>query len=234
MTPFAIWITGLPASGKSTVRAEVVRQLEASGIHVAVLESDELRKTFSEQPQYNDLERDFFYRSMVFIGRTLLQHGVPVVFDATIFENVTLWDEEAPANLDRFSVAIHKASIAEFIGGLPNGRHSALGNNGINISGGQKQRISIARELYKDIDLLIMDEATSALDSETEGIIQDNIDTLKGTITILIVAHRLSTIKNADRIVLMKQGRIDCVGAYDQLLRQSPDFRRMVELQQLR
>jgi adenylylsulfate kinase len=83
MTPFAIWITGLPASGKSTVRAEVVRQLEASGIHVAVLESDELRKTFSEQPQYNDLERDFFYRSMVFIGRTLLQHGVPVVFDAT-------------------------------------------------------------------------------------------------------------------------------------------------------
>lgn len=158
----------------------------------------------------------------------------PVIFDANMFENVTLWDEENQANLDRFSVAIRKASIAEFVDGLKDGRRTELGNNGINISGGQKQRISIARELYKGIELLIMDEATSALDSETERIIQNNIDSLTGTVTMLIVAHRLSTIKNADRIVLMKKGRIDAIGSYDELLQESPYFRRMVELQQLR
>lgn len=177
---------------------------------------------------YDDINLETIQRRIGYITQE------PVVFDATIFENVTLWDEETPANLERFSVAIRKASIAEFVGGLKEGRLTMLGNNGINISGGQKQRISIARELYKDIDLLIMDEATSALDSETEGIIQDNIQSLQGTVTMLIVAHRLSTIKNANRIVLMKKGRIDSIGSYDQLLHQSSDFKRMVDLQQLR
>jgi adenylylsulfate kinase len=81
--PFAIWLTGLPASGKSTVRKELVKLLETSGIRVAVLESDALRKSFSEEPRYGALERDFFYRSIAFIGRTLVEHGISVIFDAT-------------------------------------------------------------------------------------------------------------------------------------------------------
>ena len=157
----------------------------------------------------------------------------PVIFNATIYDNITFWDERSEANIQRFRETVQKAAILDFIEGLPEKELTELGNNGINISGGQKQRISIARELYKDLDILIMDEATSALDSETERSIQDNIDLLKGAYTILIVAHRLSTVKNADRIVLMNQGEIINVGNYHELLEKEPIFRRMVSLQEL-
>ncbi len=157
----------------------------------------------------------------------------PVVFNDTIFNNITLWAKPTKENIDRFNKAISKAAIDTFIGTLAEKENTLLGNNGINLSGGQKQRISIARELYKDIDILIMDEATSALDSETEKAIQSNIDALKGQYTILIVAHRLSTIKNADRIVLLNNGEIEQAGTYQQLAETTPAFRRMVQLQEL-
>src|SRR5690606_8619266 len=111
-----------------------------------------------------------------------------------------------------------------FIQNLPNGRETELGNNGINLSGGQKQRISIARELYKDIDILIMDEATSALDSETELAIQQSIDMLQGQYTILIVAHRLSTIRNVNHVVYMNNGRIESQGCFSELAKRHPRF----------
>ena len=111
-------------------------------------------------------------------------------------------------NLLRFKEAIKKAAIDEFIESLPEKENTELGNYGINLSAGQKHRISIARELFKEIDILIMDEATSALGSETENMIQENIDALKCQYTILILSHRLSTIKNSDSIVLMYKGSI--------------------------
>jgi len=157
----------------------------------------------------------------------------PVIFNDTIFNNITLWADRTEQNINRFKKAIEKASIAGFISSLLEQDNTTLGNNGINLSGGQKQRISIARELYKEIDILVMDEATSALDSETEKAIQDNIDALKGQYTILIVAHRLSTIKNADRIVLLSNGEIEQVGTYQQLTENAPMFKRMVALQEL-
>src|SRR5579872_4391797 len=80
---FAVWITGLPASGKSTVAANLAAQLQVRGVHVAVLESDELRKIFTPHPRYDAEERDTFYRQMVYLGVLLTQHGVPVLFDAT-------------------------------------------------------------------------------------------------------------------------------------------------------
>lgn len=157
----------------------------------------------------------------------------PVIFNDTIFHNVTLWAEKTPENIQRFQTAIRKAAIDDFISTLPKQEQTQLGNNGINLSGGQKQRISIARELYKDIDILIMDEATSALDSETERMIQDNIDALKGAYTILVVAHRLSTIRNADRIVFLKKGQLEAVGTYQDLIEREGAFRRMAELQEI-
>lgn len=157
----------------------------------------------------------------------------PVIFNDSIFANVTVWAERTPENLTRFHKAIEQAAVAEFINTLPDGEDTVLGNNGVNLSGGQKQRISIARELYKDVDLLIMDEATSALDSETEKAIQSSIDALQGRYTILMVAHRLSTVKRADMIVLMKDGTIRESGSFKELIDQSSVFERMVELQKL-
>jgi subfamily B ATP-binding cassette protein MsbA len=157
----------------------------------------------------------------------------PVIFNDTIFNNITFWGERNIHNLNRFNEALEQASIDRFINELPDGADTMLGNNGINLSGGQRQRISIARELYKDIDILILDEATAALDSEAEKIIQTSIEKLKGRYTILVVAHRLATIRNADRIVLMQQGRIEEVGNFDNLMKRNNSFKRMVELQEL-
>ncbi len=157
----------------------------------------------------------------------------PAIFNDTVFNNITFWAEPTEENERRFRDAVKKASLFEVIEAMESKEQTVLGTNGVNLSGGQKQRISIARELYKDIDILILDEATSALDSETERAIQENIDNLKGTYTILIVAHRLSTVRNADRIVLMEKGSIQHTDTFTGLMESSPNFARMVKLQEL-
>ena len=103
----------------------------------------------------------------------------------------------------------------------------------MNLSGGQKQRISIARELFKNVDILVLDEATSSLDSETEEAIQKGLEELQGKYTILIVAHRLSTIKNADRILVLNNGSIENEGCFQELVMNSTKFQKMVELQEV-
>ena len=174
-----------------------------------------------------NLQRTAFQKRIGYITQE------PVIFNDTIFNNITFWAERTPENEQKCIEALHKASVYQFVKEQPLGLDTALGNNGINLSGGQKQRISIARELYKDIDILIMDEATSALDSETEKMIQENIDALKGQYTILTVAHRLSTIKNVDNIVLMDKGRIIGQGSFEGLVERVSRFRKMVELQEV-
>lgn len=157
----------------------------------------------------------------------------PVIFNDTIYNNVTLWSDPCSENISKFNSAIQKASLSHLIYELPQKEKTLLGNNGINLSGGQKQRISIARELYKDIDVLIMDEATSSLDTETEKAIHESIDELKGDYTILVVAHRLSTVKNADNVVLISKGKIVDQGTFQELIIKQPLFKRMVEMQEI-
>lgn len=157
----------------------------------------------------------------------------PVIFNDTVFNNISFWDEDNESNRERFWLAVKQASILGFINELTDKENTILENNGVNLSGGQRQRISIARELYKNVEILILDEATSALDSETEKAIQENIDELKGNYTILIVAHRIATIKNADRIVVMKKGEISNVNTFSNLIDESPYFKKLVELQEI-
>jgi len=157
----------------------------------------------------------------------------PVIFSDSIFNNVSFWSKPTQENLQNFWKAIAQASLTEFINELEHKEQTQLGNSGINLSGGQRQRIAIARELYKNVEILIMDEATSALDSETEKSIQDSIDSLKGQYTILLVAHRLSTIKNADQIVFMTKGRINKIGTFEQLLEEREEFKKLANLQQI-
>jgi len=153
------------------------------------------------------------------------------VFSADIFDNVTFWDERTPENMNKFWHVINMSRMDTFIESLPEKENTLLGNNGINISGGQKQRISIARELYRDVEILIMDEATSALDSETEWLIKESIELLKGKVTIISIAHRLSTIQHADIIYLLDGGEITAQGRFEELKKRSSYFKKLTELQ---
>ncbi len=173
------------------------------------------------------------------LNKTSLQQRIgyitqePVIFNDSVFNNVSFWDEPSEENIRKFYEVLKLASSYDYVMALPEEKETVLGSNGVNLSGGQRQRIAIARELYKDIDILIMDEATSALDSETEKNIQQAIEYLHGRYTILIVAHRLSTIKNADRIVFMKSGNVESIDTFSNLVQKNEGFRRMVELQEV-
>jgi len=155
----------------------------------------------------------------------------PTIFNGNIFENITFWDERSEENISKVNKVIDMCSMRKFIDELDNGVDTMLGNNGINISGGQKQRISIARELYKNAEILILDEATSALDSETENNIQESLEALKGKITIISIAHRLSTVMNADCLYLLDKGNIVCSGTFNELREESIYFNKLAELQ---
>lgn len=157
----------------------------------------------------------------------------PAIFNDTVFNNVSLWSTKDTWSLRRFHDVIKRASLGKFLDELPEQEDTLLGNNGINLSGGQKQRICIARELFKQVDILLLDEATSALDSKTEKLVQHNIDNLKGQLTIVVIAHRLATIKNTDRAVLLKEGRIHAVGPFEELVKTSPEVMEMTALQNL-
>ena len=122
--------------------------------------------------------------------------------DATIRENVAFG--EAEIDDTRVWNALERASLKAFAEELPNGLDTMVGENGIRFSGGQKQRVAIARALYCEPDILILDEATSALDTETEAAVMEAIDSLQGSITMVIIAHRLSTIQKCDRVYEIK------------------------------
>jgi subfamily B ATP-binding cassette protein MsbA len=155
----------------------------------------------------------------------------PVIFSDTVKSNITLWRAE---NKEKEMLdAGRKAHIDGFIEEMPRKYDTLLGDSGINISGGQRQRISIARELFRDTEFLVLDEATSALDTETEQFIQKSIDEFSGKKTIVIVAHRLSTIKNCDRIFVLDEGKIIEQGSYEELYRAGGKFTEMVDRQSL-
>jgi len=139
-----------------------------------------------------------------------------VLFNDTIEHNISYGSSDV--NLDEVNEAASSAHAKEFIDRLPQGMQSLAGEKGVLLSGGQRQRLAIARALVKDAPLLIMDEATSALDTESERAIQSALETLTKNRTTLVVAHRLSTIENADKIVVMDKGCIVEVGTHQELI----------------
>lgn len=150
-----------------------------------------------------------------------------VIFNDSIENNITLWCDDI--SREKMEQACEQAHIREFIEASTDRYGSVLGDSGLNISGGERQRISIARELYKDVDILIFDEATSNLDSHTEKKIQQDIDDFRGQKTILLIAHRLSTVKNSDMIFVLKDGEIVEQGNYNELYAQGGEFAKMVD-----
>jgi subfamily B ATP-binding cassette protein MsbA len=156
-----------------------------------------------------------------------------VVFNDTIANNITM--QRHPAS-DSTWTRIHEAARSgncnEFIERLPQGYNTPVGERGVKLSGGQRQRLAIARELFRQPAILILDEATSSLDSQAESHIQETLARLKGTLTIVIISHRLSTIRNVDYIYVIDQGQIVEQGTFSELFcLQDSNFRRMCELQ---
>ncbi len=176
---------------------------------------------------YKDIVKSSFQKRIGYITQET------VIFNDSIFNNITFWAEKTQDNLYKYESIIKKAYLSDMINQFPEKSETLLGNNGINLSGGQKQRISIARELFKDVDILVLDEATSSLDTETEKNIQNSIDSLKDSYTLLVIAHRLSTIKNIDTIFLIENGEIVEKGDFNYLIKKRPSFRNLVKLQVL-
>jgi len=145
--------------------------------------------------------------------------------DNTLRNNI-LWGRTLKKDSKRnFTAAIKAASLTELINQLPEGHGTVIGDRGTRLSGGQRQRVGIARAIYSNPDILVMDEATAALDNVTEREITKAINEMKGEKTMIIIAHRLSTVRNSDKMYLMEDGRIIASGTYDELLEISPEFK---------
>lgn len=147
--------------------------------------------------------------------------------DSTVAENIAFGVPRDAIDVQRVRHAARQAQIADFIESRPGGYDALVGERGVRLSGGQRQRIGIARALYKQASVLIFDEATSALDNATERSVMDAIHGLNRDLTILIIAHRLTTVSSCDTIVELQAGRVVGQGSFDQLLERSPSFRQM-------
>ena len=150
-----------------------------------------------------------------------------VMLNSSMAFNVTLGQ---PFHRDKVSQCLSAANLGQLIAELPQGMDTVLGHNAMQLSGGQRQRLAIARALYKDAPILILDEATSALDTQSEQAVQEAIKRLTQNRTSVIIAHRLSTVQHADRIIMMNAGQIVEAGTHTQLLAQNGAYAHLYRL----
>ena len=151
----------------------------------------------------------------------------PYIFNMSIIDNMKLVKEDV--TIDEIKEACHLACLDEYIESLPEKYDTIVGENGVILSGGQKQRIAIARALLMKTEIILFDEATSALDNETQGKIQEAINNLKNEYTIMIIAHRFSTILNCDKIYYIENGKIIDSGNHNELLKRCKKYKQLYE-----
>ncbi|RLV47629.1 ABC transporter ATP-binding protein [Nocardioides mangrovicus] len=149
------------------------------------------------------------------------------LLDDSLRQNICFDEEE---DLDRLERVLARAQLTDLIASLPEGLDTTVGERGVRLSGGQRQRIGIARALYRDPEVLVLDEATSALDNETERRLTETIESLRGTMTMVIVAHRLSTVRHCDALLFMNAGRVVSRGSFEEVAAQNAEFAHLVEL----
>jgi ABC-type multidrug transport system fused ATPase/permease subunit len=153
--------------------------------------------------------------------------------DGTIAQNIAFGIDENEINYMKVELASKTACLHDFvIGNLPDGYDTKVGERGIRLSGGERQRIGIARALYENPEVLILDEATSALDNITEAKVMQSVTSLDSSITLIVIAHRLSTVKSCNRLYLLDEGKIVAQGSYEDLVCNNSSFKQMVEISQ--
>lgn len=155
------------------------------------------------------------------------------LLDDSLEGNIAFGEDPRDIDPARLLNAIELAQLAPLVQNMPEGLSTRLGERGVRLSGGQRQRVGIARALYRQPSILVLDEATAALDNVTERKISNTIESLSGTMTIILVAHRLSTVKNADKVVFMSNGRIEAEGSFAEVQGRSAEFAHLVALGKL-
>ena len=205
-------LVGPSGAGKSTVFQLVLRFFDPTA-GVVLFDGVDIKK----------INREIFRKEMAYVPQD------PVIFATSARENIRFGRPDAS---DEDVVAAAKAAAADdFLMKLPDGYDSFVGERGVMLSGGQKQRIAIARAILRDAPVLLLDEATSALDAESELAVQKAVETLSKDRTTLIVAHRLATVKKADRIVVLDEGKIVAQGSHAELVKQDGLYARLAKLQ---
>ena len=205
-----IALVGPSGAGKTTIAHLLLRFIEpqegtirANGVSIQAFKAQDWRKLVAWQPQH------------------------PYLFNTTVAENIRMG--RADASMDEVVAAAQKAHIHELIQTLPQGYNTIVGERGTRLSGGQIQRLSLARAFLKDAPLLILDEATSTLDIETEAHVLTALNTLMQGRMVLIIAHRLNTIRSADQILVLKEGNVIDSGTHTTLMQTSKAYQQLTK-----
>ena len=205
---------GKSGSGKSTILSLISKMLEADS-----------GKVLLDDVDIKDLDKKTLRSSISLVNQ------FPYIFNMSIKDNLKMAKEDATD--EEIDKAIENSFLKKFVDSLPNGLDTIVGESGIKLSGGQKQRLAIARALLRKTSIIIFDESTSSLDNLAQEHIKKCIDNLKGKSTVVIVAHRLSTIKNVDNIFFLENGKIVDEGTFDRLCKKNKEFERLFEIENL-
>ena len=197
-----IGFVGPTGSGKSTLLNIIMGLLTPSKKGELLIDSNALSKE----------NKRFWYEKIAHVPQDIF------LSDGSIEENIAFGVLKSEIDHERIRDVCRKSQILDTIESFPNKFNTIVGEGGVRLSGGQKQRIGIARALYKEAEILILDEATSALDSNTENLIMKEISKLSENLTILIIAHRVTTLKECSKIISLKEGRIKSIQSYNDFI----------------